>query len=604
MTKFRFYFPDNKDFVDPKFDGRDNSRTKHHRPYDDDCYPHEILKEQPYDGMLVSLAGVGTMQKRGKYYEPELTEDFYFLGAREFLRINKAKTPGEYKLMGDCGAFDYHAEYEPPFTVDELIEFYDRGGFDYGISLDHIVFPYARDEVAKAKLGKKVIDESERRIAITLKNAKEFFEKSKHYDFEPYGVAHGYDKTSFISSVRALQEIGYRKITIGGMIKSKTDELLELLEVLGEERHPDTEFHLLGICRFDNIPTYVKAGVTSADSTSPLMQGLKGGKYYTISDDEIKFQESLMIRVRQCDHDNVQKHIDAYRDELRQLIDNMQKQSEFDIDLSNTALSINECVKRLEVDCLKKLESYDKTGFDLHSTLKALMAYEKVTNDVCIPTTIKSEIDLLIKSNDDINVEYFYQAKKIFAGKDYTSDGLISSTGHEITTIVDNSLKEFAQVNETIFSAENELKAIVACKAYDLLVKHIDDTEEQSKSSYEIKNELIAFFERKLSASENHSTILLESDFMEIMNNLLKSMNKKNAEKEKKFAVIQKKYNEFLSQRAWRLCICGICNNKGGLMNIVFRSNQSNRRRGIHNLAIVTEHKQRVIETIQSQAES
>ncbi|MGU3846110.1 tRNA-guanine transglycosylase DpdA, partial [Vibrio diabolicus] len=48
----------------------------------------------------------------------------------------------------------------------------------------------------------------------------------------------------------------------------------------------------------------------------------------------------------------------------------------------------------------------------------------------------------------------------------------------------------------------------------------------------------------------------------------------------------EEKYRAFLDQRAWRSCRCGIC--EGGLMNILFRSNQTNRRRGIHNLAIVT----------------
>ncbi|WP_063654578.1 tRNA-guanine transglycosylase DpdA [Aliivibrio fischeri] len=457
MKKFRFYFPDNKDFVDPKFDGRDNSRTKNHRPYDDDCYPHEILSELPFDGMLVSLAGVGTMQKRGKYYEPELTEDFYFYGARDFLRLNKPKF-SQIKLMGDCGAFDYHNEYEPPFTVDELIEFYDRGGFDYGISLDHIVFPYAKDDEAKLNLPHEVIEECERRISITLKNAKEFLVKSQNYNFEPYGVAHGYDKPSFIRSVKELQELGYRKITIGGMIKSKTDELLDLLASLSEVRLPETEFHLLGICRFENIPSYIKSGVTSADSTSPLMQGLKAGKYYALHDTTEKIDESLVIRVRQCDHSNVQNHIEKYRDELKDLIATMQNNKEFDINLSNSSLSVNECIKRLEVDCLAKLQKYDETSLDLNGTFKALTAYEKVTNENYLPS--------------------------------------------KLTT---------------------------------------------SKLSALQKSEL--------------------------------------------------KYKEFLINRTWRTCSCGIC--KGGLMNILFRSNQSNRRRGIHNLAIVTKHKNHVIKSLE-----
>ncbi|MGY0616468.1 tRNA-guanine transglycosylase DpdA [Vibrio sp. FJH11] len=469
MTEFRFYFPDNKDFVNPNFDGRDHYPTPNHRQYDDDHYPHQILTDLPYDGMLVSLAGVGTMQKRGKYYEQELTEDFYFNGAREFLRLNSRKFEN-VKLMGDCGAFDYHAEKEPPFTVEELIEFYHRGGFDYGISLDHIVFPYFKSEESKDEFIKnngshafhELIQESERRIKITLDNAKVFFDKAKDYTFEAYGVAHGYDVPSFIRSVKELQEMGYRRITIGGMIKAKTDEILELLEKLSEVRHPDTEFHLLGICRFDNIPSYIKAGVTSADSTSPLMQGLKGGKYYSLPQDEkhAKFKESLMIRARQCDHKNVQDHIEKYRDELHNHIRAMGENNEYDINLSNTALSVNECVKRLEQDCLKKLQHYDETALDLEGTLKALIAYEKVTNEAYLPSKF---------------------------------------TPSKVAT----------------------------------------------------------------------------------------------------FANSEEKYRTFLKQREWRQCTCGIC--EGGLMNIIFRSNQTNRRRGIHNLAIVTKYKNRVIKSLESE---
>ncbi|WP_318519997.1 tRNA-guanine transglycosylase DpdA [Photobacterium leiognathi] len=453
MTKFSFFFPDNKDFVDPKFDGRDSSRTKHPRVYDDDVYPHQILNKLPYNGMLVSLAGVGTMQKRGKYYETELTEDFYFKGAREFLRLNTSPQLKSVMLMGDCGAFDYANEYEPPFTIDELIEFYERGKFDYGISLDHIVFAFTNDKNA---LDEDTVKEAKRRIAITLKNAEEFLEKSKGRSFKPYGVAHGYDIDSFVASVKALEDMGYRRITIGGMVKSKTDDLLKLLDVLGQTKHPDTVFHLLGICRFENIPAYVKAGVTSADSTSPLMQGLKGGKYYWINEESKKVEEYVSIRLRQCDHDNVQKHIEKNRDSLQALIIQMQRNDEFDIDLSNSSLSVNECLKRLETDCISKLIEFDKTGYDIDGTFKAIMAYEKVTND--------------------------------------------------------------AYLNES-----------------------------------------------------KHAQLAKESE----------------------------KYRKFLNMRLWKECRCGIC--EKGLMNIIFRSNQTNRRRGIHNLAIVTQHKDIVLSTLSSQ---
>ena len=44
--------------------------------------------------------------------------------------------------MGDCGAFSYVNEDKPPFSVESVIEFYENGGFDYGISVDHLILQY------------------------------------------------------------------------------------------------------------------------------------------------------------------------------------------------------------------------------------------------------------------------------------------------------------------------------------------------------------------------------------------------------------------------------------------------------------------------------
>ena len=44
--------------------------------------------------------------------------------------------------MGDCGAFNYINDDVPPYTPDEVIDFYDECGFDFGISIDHVIFGY------------------------------------------------------------------------------------------------------------------------------------------------------------------------------------------------------------------------------------------------------------------------------------------------------------------------------------------------------------------------------------------------------------------------------------------------------------------------------
>ena len=45
--------------------------------------------------------------------------------------------------MGDCGAFSYVAEQTPPFTVDGGHRLLRRAaGFDYGVSVDHVILGY------------------------------------------------------------------------------------------------------------------------------------------------------------------------------------------------------------------------------------------------------------------------------------------------------------------------------------------------------------------------------------------------------------------------------------------------------------------------------
>ena len=44
--------------------------------------------------------------------------------------------------MGDCGAFSYVRDDKPPYSPDEVIDFYSECGFDLGISVDHVILGY------------------------------------------------------------------------------------------------------------------------------------------------------------------------------------------------------------------------------------------------------------------------------------------------------------------------------------------------------------------------------------------------------------------------------------------------------------------------------
>ncbi|TOB84428.1 tRNA-guanine transglycosylase, partial [Vibrio parahaemolyticus] len=106
----------------------------------------EIIK-RPYDGLLISKAiveGVPGRTNKTRYSDGQKYRLFRE-GAHRFFRLNR-----DYEVMGDSGAFSYAEESAPPYSIDELIDFYVKADVNQGISLDHIVLGY-RDERSRDK---------------------------------------------------------------------------------------------------------------------------------------------------------------------------------------------------------------------------------------------------------------------------------------------------------------------------------------------------------------------------------------------------------------------------------------------------------------------
>lgn len=139
----KFIYADSMDFVDPGYDFLHDRNAEGRSPYWDDLYPHEILGYAPYDGILVSRGIVGDHRISGKYTEAQAMR-FRRVGARTFLRLD-APRYGDLAIFGDCGAFTYHKEPEPPYTPEEMVEFYGDAGFTHGCSVDHIIFDFDED---------------------------------------------------------------------------------------------------------------------------------------------------------------------------------------------------------------------------------------------------------------------------------------------------------------------------------------------------------------------------------------------------------------------------------------------------------------------------
>ncbi|MGY1680623.1 tRNA-guanine transglycosylase DpdA [Geodermatophilus sp. SYSU D01176] len=260
----RFFFPDSQDQISPSFDFRTEEYSPFRVRQRDDRYAHEVLDPPPYDGLLVSKAIVdGSTRGAGKYSEAQRSR-LYRYGVREFFRL-----PVNAPTLGDCGAFNYVNEPEPPYSVTEVADFYESIGFAAGVSVDHVVLAYDR----RLDLQHGHEDWQERR-RISLRYAQTFLDecRDRGEPFVPVGAAQGWDPTSYTDSVGQLQDMGYKRIALGGMVPLKTPDILASLAAVDEIRNADVELHLLGITRLESMSEFAQYGVTSFDSTAPFRQ--------------------------------------------------------------------------------------------------------------------------------------------------------------------------------------------------------------------------------------------------------------------------------------------------------------------------------------------
>ena len=335
----KFFFPDSQDQVDPSFDFVTEERSSARMRHRDDEYAHEVFKRAPFDGVLVSKAVLDS----GRY---SLAQKHRMLrsGVRDFFRI----TDPALQTMGDCGAFAYVREDTPPFSVAEVVEFYQTMGFDYGMSVDHIILGY---EATDTDIPVDWIA----RQALTLKLAEDFLARHSAMGakFTPIGVAQGWSPKSYAHSVTKLQELGYKYVALGGMVGLKTADILKCLREIKPVLATGISMHLLGITRIESVLEFGDYGVTSIDSTSPLRQAFKDMRdnYYA---DERTY---TAIRVPQ---------VEANPQLVRLIKSGKVDQRE---------------ARRLEVACLKVVNAFDKKMASVGETVSLLVEYERLYED-------------------------------------------------------------------------------------------------------------------------------------------------------------------------------------------------------------------------------
>jgi hypothetical protein len=261
----RYFIPDWDDRVDPNYNFLTDEHTPGRNPYKDDYYAHEIYPTPPYDGILLSLATLdANKSKRAGIREAG--------SVHRYLRL---PADGAHEVLGDCGAFTYWREETPPYQTKDVLEAYEDLGFDLGVSVDHLIFT-------------ELAAEKQRRWQLTLDNARDFLRLYRNgtYHFQPVGVAQGWNAESYQQAAQALVDMGYERLAIGGLVRTRTQDVLKILTAIKEVLPAHTQVHLFGVSRPEYAHEFTRLGVTSFDSASRLRRAwMDGRRNYFLGDD-------------------------------------------------------------------------------------------------------------------------------------------------------------------------------------------------------------------------------------------------------------------------------------------------------------------------------
>lgn len=255
----RYFIPEWDDKVDPGYDFINDQASEGHRKRipNYDHYMWDIFGEEkvPFDGLLVSIATI--RQNKQKFSE------ILRVGVHEYFKISK-----KIEVIADCGAFSYITSKEPAYTTEEAFDLYAKGGFDYGVTVDHLVVPAFHED-------------KDYRMEITRKNGLDGLKlwKEKYSDrFQLILAVQGETVSDYISMYHAFLKEGATHIAFGGLVRTTTEFIqrliLAIIQDIMETGKKPKLIHFFGVARLGLLEYYKdleKLGVqVSFDSASYL----------------------------------------------------------------------------------------------------------------------------------------------------------------------------------------------------------------------------------------------------------------------------------------------------------------------------------------------
>jgi hypothetical protein len=320
-----YFIPEWDDLVDPDYDFATDTHSGGSGDWSNEVYAHQMYKEPNYDGLLVSKV----VAEKSKKKKERINE----MGVHRFLRV-----PRDLPIMGDCGAFGYIADDVPPYETGEILDYYTRLDFDYGVSIDHLITKNS-EQVRNA------------RYQLTIQNAEDFLKEhgAQHLNWTPIGAVQGWDAKSYAEAAQAYVKMGYKYIALGGLVRSTTKNVLQILDAVHQVVPESVAIHLFGLARIQAMDRFASLGVRSVDSASLLRRAWMGTGQNYLSFDGTFFSA---IRVPEANK--------SFR--AKRMV------SEGRADAS--------AVERLEKACMRALNAYDLGELSLDLVLNTLRDYD------------------------------------------------------------------------------------------------------------------------------------------------------------------------------------------------------------------------------------
>src|SRR5204863_8481975 len=108
------------------------------------------------------------------------------------------------------------------------------------------------------------------RYELTIENAAEFLKthRKAKLPWTPIGAVQGWDAESYAAAAKKYVAMGYEYIGLGGLVRTSTVGILEVLRRIHAAVPPNVKVHLFGSARIASMKTFADLGVSSVDSAS------------------------------------------------------------------------------------------------------------------------------------------------------------------------------------------------------------------------------------------------------------------------------------------------------------------------------------------------